>query len=524
VNRPSSAYVRRWTIIVIPTLAFLVLGWVWAFASPVGSSADEAYHLTSIWCAWGDSESCQHTPTVGVVKVPDRIANASCMAQLGNESAACVYSLTHETTQSVTVNVGNYPPVYYLVMRAFVGHDITKAVLLMRFVNVAIAAGLIAFALAVARPVALRAMALALMACLVPTGVFFISSVNPSSWAITGGMVFWAFFYTLLTERTLRSRRSIAAATGALASAVLAMSARGDSAVVLTASALAVVLLAWPHLRRRMRRLWLLLLAIPLVIVAALFNVGRYAKLDLVFPAGNPEWDQPNAVLKLVLEMPSFLAGILGGQSPDWSQRASSVDSQMPGFSWPGYAYGVGALDVQNPEISGLLVLACVGGVIFLGFRSHGIRKIIALGLLAATLVVELVYMRGLVAFQPIQSPQPRYYFALVVVIVSVAAIAFPLRPSLVNRGQALLLVGLLTVADIAALMATVARYTYGQAHSWTGITDPPSWWWSYGPSPAVTISLGALATVIWLLGMAHIAVQAGSATPSPAKVSAPVV
>ncbi len=516
MNRRSSGLARRWRIIALPTVAFLFLGWAWAFASPVGSAADESFHLTSIWCAWGDSDSCVISDIPGVVSVPDRVANASCMAQLGNDSAACVYSLTMDLVETNEVNRGEikYPPIYYGIMRAFVGPDVSTSVLMMRFVNVAIAAALIAFALVVARPVARRAMTLALMVCMVPTGIFFIASVNPSAWAITGGMLFWAFLYTLLSEPTIRTRRAIAAGVGAAACAILALSARGDSAIVLSASAVAVILLAWPRLRGRVRLLWLSLLAIPFIAIAAVFNVGRYASLGLVFPPGNPDMDQPNSVVKMLVELPTFLAGILGGQVSVWAQRSSSNDSQIPGFSWPGYSFGVGSLDVQNPEISSLLVLACVGGVVFLGLRSHGLRKIVALGLLSATLVGELLVMRGLVAFQPIQSLQPRYYFALVVVIVSVAAIAFPRRPSLVNRGQAALLVVVLVVADTAALMATVARYTYGQAHSWTGLVDAPNWWWSSGPSHVITIAIGVLASAAWLVGMARIAVHAGSGAP----------
>lgn len=508
---------RRILGIAIPTVAFLVLGWAWAFASPVGSSADEAYHLTSIWCAWGDSDTCTLTPTAGVVLVPDRIANASCMAQLGNESAACVYSLTQEQAQSVTVNVGNYPPVYYAIMRTLVGPDISKSVLLMRFLNVAIAAGLLALALWVAKPIARRALALAWMVSLVPTGIFFIASVNPSSWAITGGALFWVFLYTLLTQASFRSRRALVAAGGAVTCAFIALSARGDSAVVLLASAVAVTLMAWPHLRGRVNLLWLTVLAIPPVAVAAAFNVGRYASLNLVYPPGNPGMDQPNSVVKMLVELPTFLAGILGGQVSYWAQRTSPNDSEIPGFSWSGYSYGVGSLDVQNPELSSLLVLASVGGVLLVGFRSHGARKVAALAFLCVTLVVELVLMRGLVGFQPIQSLQPRYFFALVVVIVSLSAMTFPRRPGPINRGQAVLLVVVLTVADTVALMATVARYTYGQAHSWTGFADPPSWWWSWGPSPLLTIAIGTVAVCAWLMSMAWIAVHAADQPDGPA-------
>lgn len=508
---------RTYSPVALPALAFLLLGWVWAFSSPVGAAADEGFHLTSIWCAWGDSDSCTISDIPGVVEVPDRVANASCMAQLGNENASCVYALTEDMVQTNEVNRGEikYPPVYYATMRAFVGPDISKSVLIMRGFNVAIAAALMALLLAVARPVARRAWALAWMACLVPTGIFFIASVNPSAWAITGGAMFWAFLYTGLTQASYRSRRALVAFSGAGVCAAIALSARGDSAIVLAASTAAAVLLAWPHLRGRVRLLWLAVLAIPLVAIAAAFNVGRYASLDLVFPPGNPEMDQPNAVLRMLVELPTFLSGIVGGQVSYWAQRTSSNDSQIPGFSWSGYSYGVGSLDVQNPELSSLLVLACVAGVIFLGLRSHSSRKLTALALLFGTLVAQLLVMRGLVAFQPIQSLQPRYFLALVVVAVGVAAMAFPRRLGPVNRGQAALLVALLAVADIAALMATVTRYIYGQTHSWTGIADPPMWWWSWGPSPTVTMAIGAVVTVAWLLAMARVVLDTRLTTVS---------
>lgn len=469
--------------------------------------------MTSAWCAWGDSDVCTISEIPGVVEVPDRIANSSCMAQLGNDDARCVYNLTDTIVETAQVNIGGgkYPPLYYGVMRAFAGEDVARSVLVMRSFNVLLAAGLLAFALVISRPVARRAVALAWMACLVPTGIFFIASVNPSGWAITGAALFWAFLYTLLTEASFRSRRSIGAAVGAGLCVVVAVGARADSAYVIVLSMVAVALVAWPKLRRRLGRLWIGLLVVPLVVAAALFNVGRYVRLDLVYPPGNPEWDQPNALLKLLLEMPSFLAGIVGGQSPVWSQRATSTDALMPGFSWPGYAYGVGALDVQNPEISSLLVLACVGGVIFLGFRSHGARKVVAIAILAAGLVGQIIIMRGLVAFQPVSSLQPRYFFALVVVIISIAALTYPRSRAPLNKGQAALLVLALTIAYTAALMATMGRYTYGQAHTWTGISAEPGWWWASGPSPVATMVIGAVAGLVWLIGMARIAVTAGA-------------
>ena len=498
----------RYSFIALPTLAFLILGWVWAFASPPGSAADENFHLSTIWCAWGPSESCELTADPTVVLVPDRVANANCFALLGNEDASCTYALTDWYTPAVTVRSSDssYPPVYHTVMRVFVGPNVNQSVLVIRMANVALAAGLLALALLVARPVIRRAVALAWMVCLVPTGIFFIASVNPSSWAITGGALFWAFLHTASTENSFRTRRALVALGGAAVCAFIAMGARADSFYVLVLSTIAVAIVTWPHLRKRLNRLWFGLLIIPLAAIAWSFNIGRYWNLNMSFPAGNEEFDQPNALLKMLLELPSFFAGIVGGQGPGWSQRASQDDGQLPGFSWVGLAYGVGSLDVQNPEISGLLVLACVGGAIFLGFRSHGTRKVLAVLLLAGGLIGQLVVMRGLAGFQPTGVIQPRYVFALVLVIISFAAISYPRSHSPVNRGQALLFIIALTIADAAALMATNGRFVYGQVHAWTGVSAEPGWWWSIGPSPLVVTILGAVVGCIWLIFMARLA------------------
>ena len=43
----------RWWRVVLP-LALLVVFGSWAVTSPVGSSPDDDYHLSSIWCAGGE--------------------------------------------------------------------------------------------------------------------------------------------------------------------------------------------------------------------------------------------------------------------------------------------------------------------------------------------------------------------------------------------------------------------------------------------------------------------------------------
>lgn len=517
--------------VVLPVLAFVFIGWSWAFASPVGSSADEDFHLTSTWCAWGDHESCSTTDSEFIVLVPQKVAQANCFALENGLNARCTWLLSDEFVRSNRINptTGAYPPVFYAAMRAFVGPDVNRSVLIMRMVNVLLAGALLGLALAVAPIVIRRAVAVVWMVALIPIGIFFIASVNPSGWVITGLGLFWAFLWSAIRLPASARIERAGAVVGVLMSAALALGARGDAVVVLGLSIVATTLIEFQRIRTRLSPLWLGVslgaLFVLVSILAWAFNIGRYlSQLSLSFPPGNAQTDQPNPIIKTLLEFPAFVAGIFGGQQP-WTQRESVNDWGEAGYSWHGFTYGVGAVDVINPSIAAVLAGAAVAAVVFLGIGRPPRRKLIALALLGTAFIGQVLVMRALVGFGAFWSGgvqwslQPRYFLPLAMVIVAFAVVALPGSKPFLTRGQATLLAVAMSVAAVTSLMATMARYVHGQDRSWLQFVPEDGWWWSWGPSPTAFIVLGGIASVIYMTSLAYASREA--VTKGPARTPA---
>ena len=176
----------RW-IHLAPVLAFVALS-AWAFASPLGAAPDDDYHLVSTWCAVGGSAECQPGPTDEERSLDPEFGGVTCYAGHREESAACQFDAFDESGRFITDRgnfAGEYPPVYYAVMRAFAGPDIQVSALVMRLVNAALFVAL-ATALSLLLTIARRSTLIwGWLIAVIPLGIFLIPSNNPSGWAIT---------------------------------------------------------------------------------------------------------------------------------------------------------------------------------------------------------------------------------------------------------------------------------------------------------------------------------------------------
>ena len=167
---------------LIPALAFFLMGATWALASPPGSAADDDYHLSSIWCAWGNSETCVVGPNADSVFVPESVALAGQCYNFEYEiGGVCTKTLTRSLVATDRFNTGSYPSLFYSVMRAFVGPDVERSVVMMRIANTALCSVILALALSVVHSGARQGIVVAWLTCLVPIAIFFIPSTNPSS-------------------------------------------------------------------------------------------------------------------------------------------------------------------------------------------------------------------------------------------------------------------------------------------------------------------------------------------------------
>ena len=225
-------YQRIRLIALAPVLALIALS-AWAFASPMGSSPDDDYHLVSIWCSTGDDAFCQSGSVEKSRLVPEAVLKSPCYAFRSISSAVCQEGLDFETDVLVETSRGNfvgaYPPLYYSVMSVFVGENILISVMHMRLFNIVLFVG-ITTALFMLLPVWRRpALVWGWLITTMPLGLFLIASNNPSGWAIAGVGTAWLALLGYY-ETTDRGKTIALGALFALA-VFMAAGSRGDSAL-----------------------------------------------------------------------------------------------------------------------------------------------------------------------------------------------------------------------------------------------------------------------------------------------------
>ena len=115
--------------------------------SAVGSSPDEDYVLTSIWCGTeGNPPHCRKDPDrANAMILPIMAAEPSlCFRQLGQDySAKCQESIYNQEISTDFYNQGYYPNTYFKIAQLFVDFDVESSVVKMRLLNSFLAAVLI---------------------------------------------------------------------------------------------------------------------------------------------------------------------------------------------------------------------------------------------------------------------------------------------------------------------------------------------------------------------------------------------
>src|SRR4051812_35459656 len=129
----------RTVLAALIPFALLVALLSWAFASPVGASPDEDYHLGSIWCAQGDRAGlCESTSDPAHKLVPAAVTMAAkCYAFHAEKSGSCPAADSQQLQDSKrgTFNGNGSPPLFYVTMSVLVSHDTDASVLAMRSLN-----------------------------------------------------------------------------------------------------------------------------------------------------------------------------------------------------------------------------------------------------------------------------------------------------------------------------------------------------------------------------------------------------
>jgi hypothetical protein len=465
----------RW-IYLAPVLAFLALS-AWAFASPVGASPDDDYHLASIWCAnEARTDLCapDQVHGEGWRLVLPGITSAPCYVADVDASAACQEWVddpdpTHAADHGNWI--GAYPPVYYAVMNVFASTDIQTSALVMRLVNVAL---FVAFTtvLAFFLPATLRVPLIAgWTITAVPLTAFLIASNNPASWALIGVGGSW-----LAALGWFRStgRRSWVLGALTVIGVLLAAGARTDAAVysILGLGIASVISFE----RTRAFGLKLILPAVLVVIAAVLYRTSGYAAVAEGGLSGgipDPEVRDPLSVLAFnVISIPQLWTGVFGSWGLGWRME-----------TWPGFAM---------VEFAAFVVFI---GLASLGLRAMPRRKALMAIALVATLYLLPLYVLTVSGSVVSENVQPRYILPLVVVLAGLLLFTGGERPLTPGRWHVIPAIVLLAGANAIALYINLRRYITGLDLQQLSLDARAEWWWTGFPvGPTVLCLLGSVA------------------------------
>jgi hypothetical protein len=160
----------------------------------------------------------------------------------------------------------------------------------------------------------------------------------------------------------------------------------------------------------------------------------------------------------------------------------------------------LGWLDTVMPAVVWVVGIGIFCAVTFAGLRAAPVRKTLVLvGLAAALWLIPtyiLVKSNTTVGFQV----QSRYLLPLVVVMGGIALLQLHGRRLELDRTQAALVVGALSITNAVALHATIRRYVSGSDVTSWNLNAHSEWWWSMPLSAMAVWILGSLAFAIVLV------------------------
>lgn len=475
---------RRLKVIQLAPVLAIVALICWAFASPLGSSPDDDFHLSSIWCAAGEkAKECQLVADEKKRAVPAAFATEPCFAHKAKESAACGETRIGDSQSSLVVTArGNfqnlYPPIYYVAMSSFVGADIEVSVILMRIASVLLFVGLTTL-LYVLLPASRRPILVwGLVMSLVPLGLFLIASNNPSGWAIISAGTLWV---SLLGYFESSGKRKAGLGLIATTSTVLGAGARADSAAYVVVAVIVVVLLT-----ARLNRRWIISALLPLMLafVAAAFylstqqsSVGTSGFSGYVDPSRSMSW--LSLFTTNLLNVPSLWAGVFGSWGLGW------LDTRMPAIVWVGG-------------------LCCFAALAFTGLASLFTRKFLALAAVVGALGFMPAYVLTQSGALVGEGVQPRYILPLIVMLGGIVILQVDGINLSLTRWQVVALMTTLATANAIALHFNIRRYVTGTDVTSWNLNDAVEWWWDIPVSPMAIWLLGSLSFVALLVIVAR--------------------
>jgi len=473
-QRVSGGRILRLLLSVLGLTGLLAAGYAWILSSPTGASPDDDYHLTSIWCPRPIEQHCEVTGKTAegelLVEVPQTVAGSSAVyAYKRDVPASGLTNLSDDTFVPTTrVDTGNYPGYYYQFMHLFVQRDVDRAVLVMRWFNFSLAVTLYGAAALLMTAAGRRLITYTLLATSVPVSLYFTTTTNPTSWAITGIVSLWLGLQGFFTTH---GWRRMALAGVALVGAVVASAARMDSTIYCAIVAVAMSVLHLPKLIAEKRLVWLpattaMTGAITFLTIP---NVGTFMS------ATEPGTTETRSALQVL-----------------WSNVV-----HLPRVLSTFFSCDLGWFDVPTPTLTSVMSLLVTLTIVGFGFaRSRADwHKTAALLILAGAIyALPIAMMQQRLQYLDEWGVQVRYVAPLIIVLAGVALSgsdrADPVR--MPNRLSIPTLIAL-AVAHAAMLHTLIERYASGMLTPGLDLNADVQWWRAASPEPMAMWAIGSV-------------------------------
>jgi hypothetical protein len=527
-------------------LLFMTLA-AWSMGSAVGSSPDEDYVLTSIWCGTeGNPPHCRKDPDdANAMIVPFLVSKGStCYLSQGNAfSAKCDASQIELKFSTNSYNSFNqYPKLYFAIARIFVSPFVEASVVKIRLFNSLIASLLITFGFSLRSRLRTDEI-IAWLGVVAPTTLYFISSVNTSSWSLIGITAFSFGLISLLRDQKTWIS-SVFTYVYIFVAVFISISSRSETKFTL-------LLLTTIFLGSRFigstqfssKKLyqsfsyWLIFMLLFFVGKSFLSNqapnilVIKDPRLKWIALALVALFSLTNFVQKILRMSRKYSLGfgaltglffIIHDQS---SQKLIAIDIlndsrfeldngikttafnllinniiDLPRFilgflgSW-----GLGWFDIEMTAAVWLFALQAFLLIFIFSLRKlttpHRVLVSVSLGLMC----LAILYANQQ-TFTPIgQVIQPRYFLPFFLGIVIIAAAN---KTERYPNSLVITVAILATISNSIALRDTIRRYTTGQdVFISKSLNNPIEWWWQFGPQPETVWLTGTLAfAALWAI------------------------
>ena len=484
-----SKKVARWASISIVS-AIMTLG-AWAFASPIGSTPDDDYHLVSIWCGQGFRDGiCEEGSEPREVVVRETLMEYSfCYAFDPDKTAGCEQTdLFAPTTRT---NAGENPRVFYWVMSWFASDDLTASVISIRFFNsILMVLGFAAVIFALPRHLR-RVPVVSAVSIAVPLGLFILPSTNPSAWGIYAVVLFFSAFLGFVVTKDRRSRWILGAI--ALITLLMAAGSRPDSALYTLVAVAAVIIITF---KRKMINPVNISIAAALLIMGAVFLFGS-----------------ANTSATLTGAPGGGLTTFTGGQL--YANVTNLPTLWVGGFG----VWGLGWLDTAMSPIVWVIGWGVFLSLVFSAIMYFNLQQGLSVTLIFSALIfVPLIALTasGLLVGQFVQ---PRYLTGLLGMLVAASMFRTSMNSGpLMSRGQVWIIGFALIFAHFIALRTNLGRYLTGMSSVEENLNYGFEWWWVDRPaaneifwfSPNLVWITGSVAFLVFLASLWKLRAELG--------------